>query len=167
MTLTTRVWLWIGFTGMTIGAVIFGSKAVAARKREGIELYLTSFFTVFWAAIVYLSMAINEIVTPVTTQKVLIDGVVTTPLLLLELGIVAGLRPKLIAGVMVTDVLMILMGAIASLEPPPISYIWYSISVGAFIAIAASLLTDFTASAALRKVEVNNLFKTLRNALIV
>lgn len=49
---TTRLWLWIAFIGMTIGAVIFGSKAAAMRKKEGMEFPLESFFITLVAAYV-------------------------------------------------------------------------------------------------------------------
>lgn len=96
-----------------------------------------------------------------------VDWVVTTPLLLLELGVIAGLRPKLIAGVMGADIFMILTGLIATLEAPPTSYLWYIISCGAFLAILGSLLTEFSASARKRNGKVNSLFQTLRNVLLV
>lgn len=57
-------------------------------------------------------MALGETRTVIKGEEVFwgryIDWLVTTPLLLLELGQVAGLRPKLLAGVMGADVFMIL-----------------------------------------------------------
>lgn len=121
----TQLWLWIGFIGMTIGALIFGFKAAAMRRKEGMEFPLQSFFIVLWAAALYLTMALGETVTPIKGQTVFwgryIDWVVTTPLLLLDLGVIAGLRPKLIAGVMGADIFMILTGLVATLEAPPTS----------------------------------------------
>lgn len=70
---TTRLWLWIGFIGMTIGAVIFGSKAAAMRKKEGMEFPLESFFITLVAATMYLTMAFGETVTPVAGQEVFWD----------------------------------------------------------------------------------------------
>lgn len=87
-----------------------------------------------------------------------VDLSITTPLLLLELGVIAGLRPKLIAGVMGADLFMILTGMIASFESPPNSYIWYIISCGAFLAILVSLLSEFSDSARRRNGKVNSLF---------
>ena len=171
MTQLTLIGLWIGFIGMVIGTVIFGQKAVAMRRKEGMEFPLKSFFIVLWAGALYLTMILGETVTPVKGQTVFwgryVDWVVTTPVLLLDLAVIAGLRPKLIAGVIAADIFMILTGLVATLEAPPTSYLWYIISCGAFIAILASLLTEFTASAARRNVRVNNLFLKLRNYLIV
>lgn len=166
-----QFWLWIAFIGMVIGSVIFGLKAAAMRRREGMEFPLKSFYITLWAAALYLTMILGETVTPLKGQTVYwgryVDWVVTTPLLLLDLGVLAGLRPKLIAGVIAADIFMILTGLVATLEAPPTSYLWYVISCGAFLAILASLMTEFTASAARRNVKVDNLFTTLRNVLIV
>lgn len=168
---TTQLWLWIAFTGMTIGSIIFGGKAIVMRKREGMEFPLESLFITLWAATMYLSMALGETVTPINGQTVFwgryLDWLITTPLLLLELGVLAGLRPKLIAGVMGADVFMIVTGVIATLAAPPNSYIWWIISTGSFLAILWSLATEFTESAHRRNGKINNLFTKLRNILIV
>lgn len=161
MDATTRVWLWIAFIGMVVGSVIFGFKAFAMRRKEGMEFPLESFFITLWAATMYLTMILGETVlrdfngqTEVFLGRY-IDWAVTTPLLLLELGVIAGLRPKLIAGVMGADLFMILTGLIATLEATPRNYLWWVISTGSFLAILASLLTEFSASARRREGRVN------------
>lgn len=169
----TQFWLWVGFIGMVIGSVYFGLKAAAMRRKEGMEFPLESFFITLWAAALYLSMILGEtILRDFNGQSEVfwgryVDWVVTTPLLLLELGVIAGLRPKLIAAVMGADIFMILTGLVATLERAPRNYLWYVISCGAFLAILASLLTEFSASAKRRNGKVNSLFQTLRNVLIV
>lgn len=170
----TQLWLWIAFIGMCIGSVIFGLKAAAMRRKEGMEFPLESCFICLWAAAMYLTMILGEtVIRPATgLQDAVylgryIDWVVTTPLLLLELGVIAGLRPKLIAGVIGADIFMIVTGAIATLEGRPENFLWWIISTGSFLAILASLLTEFSASARRRNGKVNSLFQNLRNILIV
>lgn len=169
----TQLWLWIAFIGMVIGSIYFGFKASAMRRKEGMEFPLESFFITLWAATMYLTMILGEtVLRDFNGQSEVflgryIDWAVTTPLLLLELGVIAGLRPKLIAGVMGADLFMTLTGLIATLERTPNNYLWYIISSGAFLAILASLLTEFSASAKRRNGKVNKLFQTLRNVLIV
>ena len=60
----TELWLWIAFIGMVIGSVIFGGKAIAARRKEGMEFPLASFFITLWAATMYLTMIVIIIVRP-------------------------------------------------------------------------------------------------------
>ncbi|HEY9622366.1 MAG TPA: bacteriorhodopsin [Crinalium sp.] len=173
MTSGTQLWLWIGFIGMVIGSVIFGLKAAAQRRKEGMEYALVSFFITLWAAAMYLSMALGETVLfDFKGQQTLfwgryVDWIITTPLLLMDLGTIAGARPKLVAGVMAADVFMIITGAIATLESSPNNYLWYIISCGAFLAILGALFTEFAATARHRNGKINRLFLGLRNILVV
>lgn len=173
MTSGTQLWLWIGFIGMVIGSISFGFKAMAQRRKEGMEFALVSFFITLWAAAMYLSMILGETVLfNFKGQETLfwgryVDWLITTPLLLMDLGILAGARPKLIAGVMAADAFMIITGLIATLEGAPTNYLWYVISCGAFLAILGALLTEFSATARRRNGKINRLFQKLRNTLIV
>jgi bacteriorhodopsin len=173
MTSGTQLWLWIAFIGMVLGSVVFGLKAASLRRKEGMEFSLVSFFITLWAAAMYLSMILGETVLfDFKGQHTLfwgryLDWIITTPLLLMDLGIIAGARPKLIAGVMAADVFMIVTGAIATLEGSPTNYLWYIISCGAFLAILAALLTEFSVTARRRNGKINRLFQKLRNGLIV
>ncbi len=56
----TQLWLWIALIGMTLGSVIFGLKAAAQRRKEGMEFALVSFFITLWAATMYLSMILGD-----------------------------------------------------------------------------------------------------------
>lgn len=173
MTNLTQFWLWVAFIGMVIGSVVFGLKAAANRRKEGMEFHLVSFFITLWAAAMYLTMIYGETVLHNFNgqQEIFlgryIDWIVTTPLLLLDLGILAGARPKLIVGVMGADIFMIVTGMIATLENAPQNYIWYIISCGAFLAILAGLFTEYAATARRRNGRINNLFQKLRNMLVV
>ncbi len=169
----TQLWLWIGFVGMAFGSIVFGLKAAAQHRKEGMEFALVSFFITLWAAAMYLSMLLGETVLfNFKGQHTLfwgryLDWVITTPLLVMDLGIIAGARPKLIAGVMAADVFMIVTGVIATLEGSPTNYLWYVISCGAFLAILGALLTEFSVAAHRRNGKINRLFQKLRNTLIV
>ena len=174
MSPTTENWLRIAFTAFVLASIYFGFLWARERRQEGMEFALKSFFICLWAATLYLTMIVGETVTEIRGEQVFwgryVDWVVTTPLLLLDLGILAGLRPKLIAGIMGADVFMIVTGLVADLEGSPTNYLWYTISTGAFIALVISLFTEFTASAELRRRQGENrifrLFKTLRNLLV-
>ncbi|HTL87865.1 MAG TPA: bacteriorhodopsin [Leptolyngbya sp.] len=173
MSAATQLWLWIAFIGMVLGSIVFGLKAAGQRHREGMEFSMVSFFITLWAASVYLSMILCETVLfnfngqqDVFWGRYL-DWIITTPLLLLDLGVISGIRPKLIMGVIGADVFMIVTGFVATLAAAPINYLWYVISCGAFLAIIASLFTEFSATARRRSPKVNSLFQKLRNILVV
>lgn len=172
MTNLTESWLWIGFIGMAVGSAIFGFKAVTIRRREGMEFSLVSCFITLWAAIIYLTMILGEtVLTNFNGQSEIfigryIDWIVTTPLLLLDLGVLAAARPNLIGGVIGADLIMIITGGIAALEKAPNKYLWYIISCGAFLAVLIALLTEFSATARQRDIKVSKLFHKLRNVLV-
>lgn len=172
MTNLTQFWLWVAFVGMIIGSIIFGLKAAAMRHKEGMEFPLVNFFITLWAATMYLTMILGEtVLRDFNGQETIfvgryIDWVVTTPLLLLDLGVIAGIRPKLIAGVIGADIFMIITGFIGTLENAPENYLWFIISTGSFLAILAALLTEFSNSARRRNGRINRLFTKLRNVLI-
>ena len=96
MTAGTEFWLWVAFIGMVFGSLIFGFKAWKERRKEGMEFALVSFFIPLWAATMYLTMILGETVLfNFRGQEVLfwgryLDWGITTPLLLLDLGIIAG-----------------------------------------------------------------------------
>ncbi len=167
----TQIWLWVDFVVFSLAALNFGIKVGAMRRQEGLEFPLISFFVVLWSAALYLTMIFHQTVTPFHGHEVYwgryIDWLVATPLLLLNLNMVAGLRPKLIAGVMGADIFMILGGLVGNFSTKPVNFIWYIISCGAFIAIIAAILTEFSSSAAKRHSKVKNLFNRLKLLLIV
>lgn len=167
----TTVWIQVTFVGMVIEAVFLGKTAIAKRHQQGMEFSIISFFVCLWAACIYLAMAFGHTVTTVGGQQVYwgryLIWIVTTPLLLLNLGMLAGARPKLIGAVMGADIFMIVTGVIASLTTPPENYIWYVISCGAFIALLSALLSEYSTTASRRDDKVSSLFCKLRNILLV
>lgn len=167
----TEIWLWVAFIGMVIGVVILGARAISHRHREGMEYSMVSFFVCLWAACMYLSMALGHTITLANGEVVYwgryLDWIVTTPLLLLDLGTLSGARKKLVAAVIGADIFMIVTGVFASLTAPPENYIWYIISCGAFAFLLWALYSEYSSTARTRDPKVNSLFSTLRNLLTV
>ena len=166
----TEIWLVVAFIGMVIGVIILGARAIAHRHREGMEFSMVSFFVCLWAACMYLSMALGHTEALIGGQEIYwgryLDWIVTTPLLLLDLGVLAGARLKLIGAVIGADIFMIVTGIFASLTTPSENYIWYIISCGAFLFLLWALFSEYSATARQRDEKVSNLFSTLRNLLV-
>jgi bacteriorhodopsin len=167
----TQFWLWVACIGLTIGAIYFAGKAFSARRKEGMEFALSHFFIALWAAINYYAMITGLTVTEVFGQEVYwgryVDWAVTTPLLLISLGVIAGARPKLIAGVVGADLVMIITGLAATLAPPPTNYVWYLISSGAFLALLWALFSEYANTGNRRADSVTKLFHQQRNFLSI
>ena len=167
----TQIWLWVNFSVFALAALVLGVKATRMRRQEGVEFPLISFFVVLWSSALYLTMIFHRTVTTFHGHEVYwgryIDWLVATPLLLLNLGLVAGLRPTLLAGVMAADIFMILGGLVGNFSTKPSNLVWYIISCGAFIAIVTAILTEFSASASHRNPKVKQLFNKLKLQLII
>ena len=152
-----RLWLWIGFWGMALGAA-----AIAAVSRTGegkpSAVGVIHVFVPVTAATLYLLMALNQgafhdglfsaagSVTPSDPDRMVyygryIDWSITTPLLLLGLSFTALGSPAkaaaLVAAMLGADILMIVTGFLADVSPTGSSakWAWYLISCGAFAAV--------------------------------
>ena len=69
---------------------------------------------------------------------------------------------------MAADIFMILTGLYATMLQAPLEqWVWYAISTGAFIAILAALLTEYSGTVRKRNDKVYKLFSQLLNLLIV
>ena len=167
----TTIWIQVTFVGMVIQAVILGKKAIAKRHQQGMEFSIVSFFVCLWAACIYLAMAFGHAIVTVGGQQVYwgryLIWIVTTPLLLLNLGMIAGARKKMIAAVMGADIFTMVVGAIASLTTPTENYIWYVIGCVAFLFVLWALFSEYSTVARQRDPKISKLFYTLRNILLV
>jgi bacteriorhodopsin len=146
---TQETWLWIGFAGMTLGAVVIAALGRRAREEDR-HHFVASCFVCLLAAVAYFAMAVGQGIVQVDDRSVYAaryaDWLLTTPLLLLGL-LMIGLpilggrgdtrsRTALVAGVIGADALMILTGLFAALSADEtVRYTWYAISCGAFLAV--------------------------------
>jgi bacteriorhodopsin len=153
--------LWIVFTIMLLSSVAFTGLAWNVPVSKRLFHILTTFITVF-AAISYFAMATGDgngythiIVkevhkhTPDTVEHVYrqifwaryIDWSVTTPLLLLDLGFLAGMNGADLLIAIVADVIMVLTGLFAAFgSTDGQKWGWYAISCFAYLVILWQLV---------------------------
>lgn len=176
-----ETWLWIGFTGMVLGALAIAAIGRSARGEDKHHA-VASMFVCIIAAMSYFAMANGQGVIDVDGRSVYIaryaDWLFTTPLLLLGL-LMVGLpqlrqgddsraRTSLIAGVIGADVLMIVTGAMAALSTDDVvRYTWYAISCGAFLAVIGLLYGPVRQIARAQGGSTPALFQTLLGMLTV
>ena len=151
-----HVVLWIGCAGMAAGLLAFSylrfSKASAASR----GFYDKSIAIVLVAALSYLAMAMGQGVLHVAGGRDLliprfIDWMITTPLLLLDLILLA--KPLLAKGwqwdaatVLLFDVAMIATGLFAALSPAPERWVWFWVSTFAFVIVGLRVYDLFARS---------------------
>jgi bacteriorhodopsin len=170
------IWLWIGTIGMTVGTLYFIGRGRGVTDPKMQEFYVITIFITTIAAAMYLLMATGTGLTTVTVggDELTIywaryaDWAFTTPLLLLDLALLAGANRNTIATLVGLDVFMIGAGAIAALETvAAYRILWWAISTGALLALLYVLVGTLSRSAAEKPPEVRRLFTTLRNLIIV
>lgn len=152
--------LWVVFVIMVISSIAFYAMAFRVPVQKRMFHILTAFITTF-AAISYFSMAVGDGVSfheitikhtekhfPDTTQTIYrqvywaryVDWSLTTPLLLLDLCLLAGLDGASILVAVVADIIMILTGLFAAFttEEGP-KWGWYAMACIAYLVVVYQL----------------------------
>jgi bacteriorhodopsin len=176
LTTTQHAVFWVGSGGMALGAIAIG--VLSRRAPSGTKFhFVTSFAVCAIATAAYYGMANGMGVVRVGTRLVFyaryVDWVLTTPLLLLGLLMVAlpalggdgeagRERGALVGGVLGADIFMIITGLAASLtSDKSVKYGWYAISCLAFLAVLVVLWGQVRAAANEQGGDVASLFLRL------
>ncbi len=140
----TSSWLWVGTIGMALGSLVLAYLGFNLRKEDRHHAALAVGITLV-AATAYYAMVHNFgdlMVSGTTVQSArYIDWLVTTPMLLLSLGLV-GLPSKVknrgwtMATLVFLDVYMIVTGFLATLVDSSTKWVWFSLSTLALLLIA-------------------------------
>ena len=137
-------WLTVGLIGLVIGAVAFAflGNTLAEDKRHHAVVH---FFVATIASVAYTAMLLDLGVTLNEGHRLLyaryVDWSLTTPLLLLSLATVATHgrdkeRFTLLGGLIGADLMMVVTGTFAALATDWERWVWYTVSSGAFLAVA-------------------------------
>lgn len=139
-------WYWIGLVAQAVGALYFGFAASRADARRWQILWSLYFFICLIAAVLYLLMATGygAYVADDGTRTTWIRYVTwftSTPLLILALTYLGRSSGVLTAWLLGANAFMILTGFVATILPENVlSLVWWTISTGAYLAIAVSFL---------------------------
>ena len=164
---------------MALGTLAFLAMGWSETDLEKQEYYIVTIFIPAIATVSYFSMAmgygLTELAVPWQSQPLDIywaryaDWLFTTPLLLLDLALLAGADRNTIATLVGLDVGMILTGLVGALTTasPGMRIAWWGISTGFFLVLLYVLVSRLSSQAAARSGDVASLFGTLRNLVIV
>jgi len=178
---TEGVFLWIGTAGMLLGMLYFIAKGWGEDDSRMQEFYIITTFIPAIAFVSYLSMALGYGVVEIPNHEDAIywaryaDWLFTTPLLLVDLALLAGAGRNTIATLVGLDIAMIITGlvgamngeAAAGLSVEAIRLIWWGVSTGFFLVLLYFLLGTLSDIADDAPQEVRELFGTLRNLTVV
>jgi len=171
------VWLWIGTLGMTLGMLYFIGSGWGVRDPEQEQFYVITIFITAIASASYFSMATGFGLTEVEVAGEALDiywaryadWLFTTPLLLLDLALLARADTNTIYTLIGLDVFMIGTGLIGALVTMTVVYrlTWWAISTAALLFLLYFLIKSLGELSDERPPEVNSLVNTLQNLLIV
>lgn len=176
------LWLWLGTAGMFLGMLYFIARGWGETDRRRQEFYIVTIFITAIAFVNYLAMALGFGLTTVTLggEEIPIywarytDWLFTTPLLLLDLALLAGANRNQIYTLVGLDVLMIGTGAVATLSTSAAflgavgnRLVWWGVSTGFLVVLLYFLYGTLTEEAARLTPEVQSTFSTLRNLIVV
>ncbi|MFB6205166.1 MAG: bacteriorhodopsin [Haloglomus sp.] len=177
--------LGIGTLGMALGALAFIAMGAGETNERKQEFFIITTFIAGIAAVSYFSMyqgfGVIEVTLAGGGETLTIywaryaDWLFTTPLLLLDLGLLAGADRNTLATLIGLDVGMILTGLVgavatgagSTLSPGATRIAWWGISCGFFVVLLYYLVSTLSGVAAQRSGDVASLFSTLRNLVIV
>ncbi|MCX6409399.1 MAG: bacteriorhodopsin [Actinobacteria bacterium] len=171
-----QMWLWIGTIGMALGAVVF--VLMAARERPGHRWFHTiTFFIAAIAAVAYLGMSLKQGWFPILREghefyepfywARYVDWFFTTPLLLLDLALLAGASKEAIVWLIGLDIGMIATGFFAGVTSSDLRWVWFGVSAFIFVWILWVLLAEVLKAAKQRPPEVRAKFQQLAILLAV
>ncbi|WP_081927063.1 bacteriorhodopsin [Halobellus rufus] len=176
------IWLWIGTLGMFLGMLYFIARGWGETDRRRQEFYIVTIFITAIAFVNYLAMALGFGLTTVTVagEELPIywarytDWFFTTPLLLIDLGLLAGANRNQLASLVGLDMLMIGTGAVATLSAGPGMFsegarrlIWWGVSTGFLLVLLYMLYGSLDEKASQLSGAAASTFSRLRTLIVV
>jgi bacteriorhodopsin len=194
MTLTQpgseQIWLWLGTIGMLLGTLYFVARGWNVEDRKRQEFYIVTIMITTIAFVNYLAMALGfgliELNVAGETLDIYwaryTDWLFTTPLLLIDLGLLARANRNQLGALVGLDVAMIATGAIATLtaaaSDPMVGdslialgvetqrLIWWGVSTALLVVLLYFLFGTLTEQAEAIGSDVGEKFRLLRNIIV-
>ena len=174
---TQSLILWVGTLGMALGTVAFIAMGWGEKDKEMQEFYIITTFITAIAFTSYFSMATGFGLIEVEAAGEVLDiywaryadWLFTTPLLLLDLALLAGADRNTIATLIGLDAAMIITGLAGALATAGAAerIAWWGISTGFFVVLLYFLVAALGTEAASQSSDVASTFSTLRNLVVV
>jgi len=163
--------LWLGALAMILGtlAYLWLGRNVAVYEQE---FFIMAISVTVIAATAYLAMAMGMGSITVNGKEFVfvryVDWLLTTPLLIALLGILANASRSLIATLVGVDIYMIVAGILGVLADTLFtSLVWWSLGVVAYLIFLYLLIGALSEAADEMPDDVSGIFTTLRNLTIV
>lgn len=182
------LFLWLGTAGMFLGMVYFIARGWNVTDPRMKKFYIVTTFIAGIAFTNYLSMAtgfgVIDLAPFIEGRDSLpiywaryTDWILTTPLLLYDLALLAGADRETISTLIGLDVMMIITGLVATLTVAPIDalgfdaeghrILWWGVSTGFFVVLVYYLFSGLSERVAQMDGDTKSTFNTLRYMILV
>jgi len=171
------IWLALGTTLMFLGTFYFLVKGWGVEDEEARMFYVITTLIPAIAFASYLSMLTGFGLTEVTLGNGAVldiywaryaDWLFTTPLLLLDLALLADADRSTILGLVLADAFMIITGLVGAITDVfQFRFVWWTVSTAALLYILYALYSGLTARASRMSEERQSTFRVLRNVILV
>ncbi|RLM57017.1 sensory rhodopsin-2 [Halobellus sp. Atlit-31R] len=169
MEIDVTLWLWVGLAGMTVGSLPSAYRLLFGDDHRNLAAVL--FGVTGIAALAYLSMALGYGTMEVagTTIEVVryADWLLTTPLMVLYLGLLAQPGRRVLSALVVVDVIVVLAGVAATALGGLVGYAFFGIGSLAYLVLVALLVGTLPRRASFETSQQEASFTTLRNLTVV
>ncbi len=161
---------WLGALGMAVGTVAFVWGGVSARTAYRRYYALLASISLI-AAVAYAMMALEigwvTVGDDVVFTPRYVDWILTTPLLLVFLGLLAGSDGRELGLVVVVNTVVMVLGFAAALVPGALGYGLFVVAGVVYLGLLYLLMGPMSARAGEQGAGVTSLFTSLRNLTVV
>ncbi|ACM55691.1 bacteriorhodopsin [Halorubrum lacusprofundi] len=174
MLVDTSVWAWLGVLAMGAGTILplwaWFSRSSETGESHAVY-YLTLAGVTGVAALAYFAMALDVGTVSVSAGDLevvrYVDWLVTTPLLILYLGLLARPSRRVLVGLIGVDVVIIAGGIVAAATTGTVSWVAFGVAGVAYLGLVYGLLVSLPRSASAEGDRIRAVFGTLRNITVV
>ncbi|WP_135828427.1 bacteriorhodopsin [Halorussus halobius] len=165
----TAAWFWVGTVGMAAGTLLPLARLVVRDRHRRYYAVLAAVTGVATLAYLAMALGLGEVTSANGSLFVprYLDWLVTTPLLVLYLGLLCEPSKRVYVALVVVDVAVIGSGVVAGLIAPPASYVAYLFGCVAYLGLLYLLLVVLPRQSSLDDDRVAATFTKLRNLTVV
>ncbi|MFB6093224.1 MAG: bacteriorhodopsin [Haloquadratum sp.] len=169
MEFTTTLWLWVGAVGMAAGSAPTAYRLLTGDENRTFNAVLLGVTGV--AAVAYLVMALGygKVQAAGTTVELIryADWLVTTPLMVLYLGLLSEPGRRVLGTLVGVDVVVVLAGVAASLTAGIVQYLLFGVGLAAYLVLVGLLVRTLPRRASFTSATAESSFVTLRNLTVI
>jgi len=154
--------LTIAFLVLGVSTLVFIARVGSASAQK--QYYYCSIFTCGFATMAYFAMLSGQGWTAIAGCRQFfyaryVDWSITTPIILLELGLIAGADTSTIAAAIGADIIMVFSGYMGAVSVvTTVKWFWFLIGIGVFVPVLYTLAVSFRESAVAKGGEISDVY---------